>query len=604
MTTPERPPTATPLLAQLRRVPAAWLVTALLSLFAWQAISATRQQCSTFDETAHLPAGYSYLATGDFRLNPEHPPLAKLLAALPLRFLGDVHFDTRWPQWQTSDQFGLGRRFLYVDNDARRLLLWGRLPMVLLACVLGLFIYLWTCQLRGRGAATLALGLFVLSPDFLAHGALVTTDVPAATFVFMACYWLWRSHKELTLANLSFCGLSLGAALATKFNTLVFVPLFVAAPLLHAFWQPAPSLRLPGQAEPLQLSTSTRRVLGAFGVTTLLALLSLLVLWAAYGFHAALPQEHGSPLYDWADVAPRSAWVANAATLVRSVHLVPDLYLYGVLDALRASTLRVSFLLGEYSLRGFRYYFPISFLVKTPIPELVLIFAGCASVVTAARRRDFAYCALLLPAALYFGASLSSNLNIGHRHLLPMYPFLLVLAGSAAAAGLQRRWSALGVAALGLWLAWGTWSIAPSYLAYFNESVGGSRGGLNVLVDSNLDWGQDLPGLKRWMERSGVHDVYLSYFGNALPEYYGIHYEALPSFFDLSQPLASSLDLAKTSYLAVSATNLQKVYLRMSSPASFLQLLDHLRTESQPVAVIGGSIYVYRLHRRAQSGAH
>jgi hypothetical protein len=177
-----------------------------------------------------------------------------------------------------------------------------------------------------------------------------------------------------------------------------------------------------------------------------------------------------------------------------------------------------------------------------------------------------------------------------------MYPFLIVLAGSAGAAYAKRPYLRLILGAFYVWLLLGTLSIAPSYLAYFNELAGGLRGGMHILVDSNLDWGQDLPGLKRWMATAGVERIYLSYFGSGLPEFYGIDYIALPSYHPLLRSRASRLDPQESEYVAVSATNLQKVYLhRVKASSRFKRFLDELREQQEPVAVIGGSIYVYRL---------
>jgi hypothetical protein len=278
------------------------------------------------------------------------------------------------------------------------------------------------------------------------------------------------------------------------------------------------------------------------------------------------------------------------------LHLLPGAFISGLLATFEQSSARVSFLLGHRGIHGFPYYFVISYLVKTPLPEIALIAGGCVLAVVRAYRGALAYAAVLATALYYYACALAAHLNIGHRHLLPMYPFLIVLAGCAAGAMIARVQLRGWAFALYAWLAWGTLHIAPSYLAYFNELAGGARGGMAFLVDSNLDWGQDLPGLKRWMDARGVRRIYLSYFGSGMPEYYGIDYRALPSFMPLSRPLVETLDPAATPYVAVSATNLQKVYMgAVGAPETFLDFLDYLRERREPIAVIGGSIYVYDL---------
>lgn len=585
--------------ASIDRLPRALVMYVLLGAFAVQAIHAMRLKSPTFDETAHLPAGYSYVRTGDFRLNPEHPPFVKLLAGASLSLLVGVKFSNQSWEWATGEQWRFGQRFLYLDNEPGRLVFWGRLPLVLLACVLGALIYAWVCELYGRAPALCALVLFAFTPEFLAHGALVTTDMAAATFVLATWYFLWRCLKHLTIANTLLCGLSLGAALASKFNTVLFLPLFILAPCVRAVHPAALPFRLTRLPVPglcgseSVLETRKSRGLSLLLAASCAASVALVVLWSCYGFHAALPAQGGTSVLKWDAVATSSELATKTAFLLRDLHLLPDVYLYGFLYAVQHSAARFSFLMGEYSLYGFRSYFPITALVKTPIPELVLMFAGCFLLLKDISHRRWGYCAVILPSALHLGVSIVANLNIGHRHLLPIYPFLIVVAAGAFAVGLRRVWSAVAIGVLLAWQAWGTLSCAPNYLAYFNESVGGSRGGIDVVVDSNLDWGQDLPGLKRWMDEAGVSKIYLSYFGSALPEAYGIAYEALPSFFELPGRRATSIEDHERRYVAISATNLQKVYLRDPRNRDFLAWMDQVRSEQQPVAIIGGSIYVY-----------
>ena len=521
------------------------VVLAALAVYVGLALFGIAREGSTFDETAHLPAGYAYWATGELRLNPEHPPLPKLLAALPLRFMPAIQFSRAWPEWQASDQWAFGQRFLYLANDATTLLFWGRVPMLLLGCVLGAFIYRFTRELAGRGAASCALLLFALTPDFLAHGPLVTTDVPVATFVFITAYAMYRALTRLTLGNVLGCGLAFGAALTSKYSALSFVPLLIAVPFARAL-HPAP---LPCRGR--VLSRRLQRLAAVLLALALAALVAWLVVWVVYCFRGGELEQPAQSVHG----------PAALALAIGRLHVLPSAYVSGLLESFRQTSVRSAFLLGHHSIHGFPYYFVISYLVKTPLPEIALIAAGCALAVVRAWRGALAYAAVLVTALYYYACALVAHLNIGHRHLLPMYPFLIVLAGCAAATVIARA-RVRGVAfALYAWLAWGTLHIAPSYLAYFNELAGGPRGGMEFLVDSNLDWGQDLPGLKRWMDEHGVRRIYLSYFGSGVPEYYGIDYEALPSFMPLSRPLTDRLDPSAIRYLAVSATNLQKVYM-------------------------------------------
>ena len=248
--------------------------------------------------------------------------------------------------------------------------------------------------------------------------------------------------------------------------------------------------------------------------------------------------------------------------------------------------------MGDLSREGWWYYFLIAFLIKTPIPLLILLTA--ATILTVVQRTSFwrREAFLLIPVLIWFGVNSSSGFNLGYRHLLPALPFLSVLAGQVIAIGrIRRRTVIVGlVSILCAWQLVGTLRIHPHYLAYFNELVGGPENGYRYLVDSNLDWGQDLKGLGAYLKAQGVDRVELSYFGTADPAYYGIGYTCLPSFGILSKdkcPIEPGFQ-DREGVFVVSATHLQGVYL--NDPHTF----DWLK-ERKPEVVIGYSIFVYRV---------
>ena len=586
-------PSAAALVRHVRRSWERYAVAALLSLYAAQVLYGITSIGATFDENVHLAAGYSYWAFGDFRMNSEHPPIAKLLAGLPLYVRG-LRASQQWPEWQHADGQAFAKRLLYVDNDATPLLFMGRIPVLLLSCVLGFFVYHWARAVSGRAGGLFALAMFALTPDFLAHGGLVTTDAPLSAWLFIAWYALTRCLERVTLMRLVCVGLALGTALATKFSALVLLPLFVVLPAVRACW-PAPLVvqwtrRSPERA----LSRARERAAVLAPAVLAFCVLCLVVIWASYGFRGATPIGADGPAFAWQRMRDVPPFVRSAISLLRAWHALPDPYVYGLLSAYGDAQHRVSFLLGQISSSGFAYYFVVTFLVKTPLPEIGLMVVGGALAVIGVARRSVQPGYLLLPPLVYFAVALNTHLNIGQRHILPIYPCLIVLAGSAAAELTKRRSTAFAAFVLYVWLAKGTLSIAPSYLAYFNELAGGPRAGMQIVVDSNLDWGQDLPGLKRWMDAHHVPRVYLSYFGSSLPGYYGIDYLALPSFYPLPPRAAGRLPPARETYVVVSATNLQKVYLTGVAPREFLRFIDHLRDDCTPLDVIGGSLYVYR----------
>ena len=551
------------------------IVGAAVALQAGLAVHAMRGNSATFDEGAHLPAGYTHLALGDHRLNPEQPPLLKLLAAAPLLAVGpELH--TTDVSWMQARQWEFGRRFLYRWNDADRLLFLGRLPVVALASCLVAAVFLAARGRFGLPAAALAALLAALSPDVLAHGALVTTDLGFALFFFLSVVAFDRLLERASAARLLAAGLATGAAFASKFSAPILLPVLVLLGL-RAVLTDAPAAERP--ARMLRLALQLAAILA----------LALLGVWAAYGFRAplspdpAVRAELAAPL-----ASVRSGALERAAAFAGRSGLVPEDYARGMLFVAEHSAARPTFLLGERRDSGFPHYFAVSFLLKTPVPLLLLTALALARV-PRLRRRDAAL--LWIPVAVYLAATATRGLQIGHRHLLPIYPFLFLAAGEAAAALLAwraPRGRALA-AALALWYAGGTLLQHPHHLAYFNGIAGGSRNGWRLLVDSNLDWGQDLRRLAEWMRAHHVALVKLSYFGSADPAYYGIEHEALPGY---TAPRAAHVtrEIRPGDVVAVSATNLQGVYLDEEQDRELMARLRNLA----PVGRAGWSILVYR----------
>ena len=432
---------------------------ALLLVFAAQAVAGMLPLSATWDEITHLPSGYTYLKTGEIALNRQHPPLVKLLCALPLLalhpradFLDPNLLETPGYEWI------YGSAFLY-RNDADRLLFWGRLPVVALGTLLGLYVFLWAGALFGPAAGVLALALYAFCPSFLAHTHLVTMDVGLACFATMAFYHLWRGQSLAA-------GAALGAALATKFSALAFVP---AAAVLACM--------APGRGR--RLAT--------------LLLSAAAVVYLAY----LLPTDPG--------------FYAKGVEALHRDHQ-PGFQHY---------------MLGEFKER-FWSYFAVALLVKTPLPTLLAIATAAVLAVRGAWRglQDEAF--LLLPAALFFAVTTVLADDLGVRYVLPVLVLLLIFAGRVGPWLLEGRARLALGALLLVWLVWGTLRIAPDHLAYFNELAGGPANGWKVLDDSNIDWGQDLKRLKPWMDAHGVEEISLLYTGNASPEYHGIRYRVVP----------------------------------------------------------------------------
>jgi hypothetical protein len=529
------------------------LASAALVFHLFEGFSFINSAAATYDETVHLSSGYSYLDTGRYLMNVmDHPPFSEMLSALPLLAMKPATF-TAHPYFEQLRQYHYGDLFMYQNRvPAERMLNTARrFTFVIWTALLAGLIWLFAAGLGGAPAAGMAVAVFGLMPVFISNDALVTTDAAAAVFYFAAFALAWRftavkaaerpgkgGKKEdpLPAGQLrlwaALAGFAAGLGLVSKFS------LFIVPPMVAALWL-ADGLRWP------------RMKLSALcGYIALYLAVCLLTVLAVYKLDLAL---YFRGLY---------------ATLHR-------------LDEGRSS-----FVMGRHTLKGVWWYFPAALAVKTPLLTLLGALAGLWLAVKNFRR-DYLW--LLLPPAVYFAASLNTKVQIGYRHIMPVMPFLAVLAGMALARLLEVK--------RGAWLAGGLLALTavsvgrahPYYLAYFNELAGGPANGYRLFVDSNLDWGQDVKGVAEYLRSRGNPPVIFSYFGVARPENYGITYTPLG--------VVSNVELAGTGaqvcamkdiLLAVSATNLQGTYYPDKETFTWLK-------SRKPDFTAGYSIFVYDL---------
>jgi len=384
------------------------------------------------------------------------------------------------------------------------------------------------------------MALYCFDPNFIAHSCLVTTDVGVCFVMTAAVYFFWRWCRRPSIVNASLFALAFAVAQIVKFSALF---LFILIPILALF-------------------AFRKRGLRAFALYAIGLATAWVVIWAAYGFRFAasespLPMKQavdewyaklhfigsGETLTDEslrraAETTP-TGWFGRVLELEYDHHLLPEAYVYGIAQMQSFGALRTSYLRGEQSLTGFRSYFLQAFLYKTPIATIIAILCALFIAFRSRRREPF----LLIPAALYLGFALSSHLDIGIRHLLPMYPFLYVLCGILA----RRFFVAAAAAALSCFVVFAPFDpMWGRHLSYFNELAGGPTSGWKILSDSNIDWGQDLPRLRDWLAAHGAADqkINLVFFGPADPHYYGIRYADVLHDEPLIRP----------AYLAISIT--------------------------------------------------
>lgn len=527
----------------MKRIP----LLACLVLYAALSLAGMKDHSAAWDETHYLGLG-NYLLKHRVWDAPSatlHPPLSYYLQSLPLFFcnLEESCYDR-----------GLGgvRRGQCLIEKSRpsgdELLFLARLPMVVIGILLGVLIYLWASKLYGPTGGIVSLSLYCLSPDVLANSGLITPDLCLSAFGFGAVYGFWRNVRSPSLSNLLLSGTGLGLTLLSKYSGIIWLPMLACLAALERL-----------RSRPL---SSAKGFIGAGPILHLglAVVISMFILWLGYLF----------------DITP---------------------YLSGLeIQNRMVGEGAPSFLNGTISRHGgWWYYYLFATIVKVPIPTLILLLVVFVALRKNGPSGTWNELWLLLPAIWIFAAcSLLTRVNIGIRYVLPAFPFLFVLAGRASFLWNKGRLvGKLALFLLLLWCAAETVSIYPHYHSYFNQFAGGPKNGYRLLVDSNLDWGQDLKGLKRYMEENSIPTIKLSYFGTADPRQYGMDYEPLPSFAALP-PGRARTPLRNGDLVAVSATNLYPLYVDLG------RLSEYLRT-IPPMDQVGHSILIYRLEKDLDS---
>lgn len=541
------------------------LVAVVVLVSGFLKLSSALGETQTWDEGIHISAGYAYLARGDYRWNPEHPPLAKLMSALPLTLL-DLELPVRGKAWAQQDETLMGIDFLYRNRASADSILAASRGMTILLSVLFLAgIAWWTRRRFGTPAALLVVVLCAFDPNLIAHGRYVTTDFPVSVFFFFAAV-LWTDYLVSgRFRDLMFAALAFALAMVTKFSAILLIPTLI---VLYAIrW-----LQVPREFPIKRAATAV----AALGGMTVIAV--SVVYWP-------------ETLRCVTTNVPRLAQLVNRENLVgaglyrvgRWFHLPAHPYLVGLSKVAEHNVGgHPGYLLGMRSDKGWWYYFPVVFAVKSTIAALAATALLAAAGIRWIRNRCevvFIWCGLLIPPAIYFVFSMTSAIDIGMRHILPVYPFLYVAAAALLARAVPWKAVAFAMIGLGLLQIAECASIAPDYLAFFNAASGGPGSGPRYLLDSNIDWGQDIKKLRTWLDAHGASSAYVNYFGNAEMPYYGVRAKNFPAPMD--EKGWDDMD----DFAIVSVTPLYGVYVP-------LDLLARLRLR-EPIAKIGWSMYVY-----------
>lgn len=561
-----------PVLSAVRRfrLPAI-LAAALLVVFFLQTFLASLQKSPTSDEPVHIGAGLSYVSTGVFVANLEHPPLLKEMAGLALLADG-VRYPDSWMARQLLAggsprmlERPIGNSII-LKNGADRVLFWARLPLALVGTMLGALIFLWGRQLAGDWAALGAVFLYALDPTIIAHASLVTTDVGYAAFGLLFFYALYNFQLCPTIPRLLLCGLALGAALCSKFSAVFLLPIAVILLRAAVKWPPeTDSKQSPHPWLDLRDKKNS-------------------------GYRAVL-------IYAFAFLA----MCAIATVVIDICYLSPKgvaLYVHGLflVDANHDPSF-IAFLAGHLAHR-FVSYFAVAYLLKEPIAAIALAALGAAIVGRNKTIPTLTKLYLFVAPAIIFLSYVANADDIGVRYIIPVLPFAYLFGGialaSLAKSGAAQKFAA---AVLCAWMVVAAIGIYPDHLSYFNESAcllkdpkligfdGGTRCGPQWLDDSNVDWGGGLKQLNTWLTKNAPNQsTHFVYFGNFPPQVYGVRSQEL-NLVDIYSRPAPGLYIVSSHVIGV----LPVIGEHDGSDAG-----AWLRT-TQPTAIVGHALYVYEI---------
>ncbi|MCL5795513.1 MAG: glycosyltransferase family 39 protein [Patescibacteria group bacterium] len=527
-----------------------------------------KSDSSTTDEPIHILSGYLSLKDGDFRLNPEHPFIGKQLAALPL-FLIKPNIDYSEKYFQVAKDFyydswletrSMAQNFLYkMGNNADQILLYCRSVPIIFALIFAVVIFLVALRYYGYLAAAAALVLYIFCPNILAHARLANTDLWMSIFFFLsiisfAAYLHKPGWQKLVLAGVCF-----GLAQGVKFSALT---LYLVIPLLYVAYY--------------FINKHQHQLKKYWGKSVLSFLIIILIGFLVVGLDYGLKIEKIPAYQPINNIAYYNHNLVKFGSTVK--YLQPSQYFKGIVLALTSTYgARPAYLLGQYKYGGWWYYFPVAFAVKTPLPTIILLVLSIIFYWRWKKKLEFRDYVIITPVVVYMLISMTSKLNLGIRHLLPIYPFIYLWIGAFIGnwwLKSRKKWLvAIILLVMTSWYIYGNVKIYPHYLAYFNELIG-PQNATKVLADSNIDWGQDLERLKEWMVQNNVKKpIKLCYFWTSEdgPSYYGIDWQKL----EADNPNQKGIIAIGVSALQDPQYNWLKKY--------------------QPIARVGYSINIYKI---------
>jgi 4-amino-4-deoxy-L-arabinose transferase-like glycosyltransferase len=601
---------------------------ALLIVYCAMALFAIFAKSPVFDESVHLTGGYTYWKLNDYRINPENGNFPQRWASLPL-LLDDsikIPIASEPYYWKEAKEWFFSYKFMFKSGkNPDKLFSHARLMILFIGVCLGIAVFFISKEIFGGKGAVLSLALYCFSPRILAHSGLVTSDLAAALFFTLSSYFIWKTFSKITPLNIFLSSFSLALLFLSKMSAPIIIPIYLIMIFFKLRDDNPLIIKIGGEIISINNVSSKFKTL--FFVAMINASIIYVSIWAAYGFrfHSVRDGDEAAGIIElqWDDLLKNNDTVEKFIIEADKLKLLPHAYLQGYLYVKKHSEKRFSFLNGEKKIDGFFLFFPYCFLTKTPIPTIIIITMGLFSLYVFRKKIDLKnLIPLIVLCGIYAIFALASRLNIGDRHLLPLFPSLFIICGALGSRALDKaKKTRIFIGFCLLWLAFETSSIVPHFLAYFNPAVGGPENGYKHLLDSSLDWGQDLKELQKIKNATGEkgkkNNFYLSYFGTASINSYGLDdVISLPGYFTQEN---FRIHRYQPGYYCVSATMLWLLYYPdiLSSLAYPPQILeDNTFSELRPeisklfdtsekgeptlrnfIAANGGEKYWIRLYR-------
>jgi len=456
------------------------------------------------DEKVHIPAGYLHVWQGNYLFNSEHPPLLNDLAGLFAQIarpnVPEIPEDfTGGDQWEYGDLF-----FYESGNNLDEILLWARLPFILLSLALIYLTFVWAKTLFGPKAGLMAATLAAFSPNILAHGRLATTDSGLVFFFVLACFLLWKYLQKPNYLLASLLGLAAGLTILSKFSGLIILPIMIIG--LLSFWL----------SRKIKFSSAVRQGL-------LIFIIPLVLSWAVYVFSMR------------SDLAPTSTYVTSRTLGSQVISSDFSKWLIAPLDkyfqgmeilADHNTGGHWAYLNGEVGYTGWWQYFPLVLWYKLTLAELILLFLSIFAFFRFKERRldDFW---VIFPPLLFLAISITGKIDIGIRHILPILPFFYIFISRLVKNQnliFRNVFLILALAQIIIGIL-----AFPNYIAYFNQLAGGGKSGIRHLADSNLDWHQNMKRFGKYAKKNNIKKVYELCWDSASFTYQGIESEILPN---------------------------------------------------------------------------